>query len=130
MASLIKQIDGRSVRTPPPHPAQPDQSADTPSPQQIHQLQSGQVINDGLSSAVKELVENALDAHAMSMEIRFKNYGLDSVEVADNGDGISSENYESIGKNRHTDNTNGMHNENQITRADAKGFSLFASLQL
>lgn len=64
---------------------------------QIHHIQSGQVINDGLSSAVKELVENALDAHATSIEVRFKNYGLESVEVIDNGDGISPENHESIG---------------------------------
>jgi DNA mismatch repair protein PMS2 len=42
-------------------------------------------------------VENALDAHATSIEIRFKSYGLESVEVIDNGDGISVENYESIG---------------------------------
>lgn len=55
------------------------------------------MINDGLSSAVKELVENALDAHATSVEVRFKNYGLESVEVTDNGDGISPESHESIG---------------------------------
>lgn len=64
---------------------------------QVHHLQSGQVINDGLNSAVKELVENALDANATSIEIRFKNYGLESLEVIDNGDGISPDNYESIG---------------------------------
>jgi DNA mismatch repair protein PMS2 len=50
-----------------------------------------------LNSAVKELVENALDAHATSIEVRFKNYGLDSLEVVDNGDGIAPENYETIG---------------------------------
>ena len=64
---------------------------------QAHHLQSGQVINDGLNSAVKELVENALDANATSVEVRFKNYGLESLEVIDNGDGISPDNYESIG---------------------------------
>jgi DNA mismatch repair protein PMS2 len=50
-----------------------------------------------LNSAVKELVENALDAHATSIEVRFKNYGLESLEVVDNGDGIAPENYETIG---------------------------------
>jgi len=34
---------------------------------QVHQIQSGQVISDGLTSAVKELVENSLDAHATSI---------------------------------------------------------------
>ena len=50
-----------------------------------------------MSSAVKELVENALDAHATSIEVRFKNYGLDSIEAVDNGDGIAPENHESVG---------------------------------
>ncbi|KAI5851015.1 hypothetical protein BZA05DRAFT_430366 [Tricharina praecox] len=80
MATLIQQIDGKSV----------------------HHLQSGQVINDGLNSAVKELVENALDANATSIEIRFKNYGLESLEVIDNGDGISPDNYESIALKHYT----------------------------
>lgn len=64
---------------------------------QVHHIQSGQVINEGLTSAVKELVENALDANATSIEVRFKNYGLDSIEVIDNGDGVAPENYETIG---------------------------------
>lgn len=61
----------------------------------VHQIQSGQVIVD-LCSVVKELVENSLDAGATSIEIRFKNNGLDSIEVQDNGSGIVSENYETI----------------------------------
>lgn len=32
-----------------------------------------------------------------SLEIRFKNNGLDSIEVQDNGGGISPENYEGLG---------------------------------
>ncbi|KAF8455033.1 hypothetical protein BDZ91DRAFT_852844 [Kalaharituber pfeilii] len=78
--ATIKPIEGRSV----------------------HQIQSGQVIGDGLTSAVKELVENSLDAHATSIEVRFKNYGLDSLEVADNGDGITRENYESVALKHYT----------------------------
>ncbi|KAF8426910.1 hypothetical protein EV426DRAFT_425318 [Tirmania nivea] len=68
----------------------------------VHQIQSGQVISDGLSSAVKELVENSLDAHATSIEVRLKNYGLDAIEVVDNGDGISRDNYESIALKHYT----------------------------
>lgn len=69
--------------------------------QSIHQIQSGQVIVD-LCSVVKELVENALDAGATSIEVRFKNYGLDSIEVQDNGSGISPANYESVALKHHT----------------------------
>jgi DNA mismatch repair protein PMS2 len=31
------------------------------------------------------------------LDVRFKNHGLDSIEVQDNGTGISKENYDSLG---------------------------------
>lgn len=34
---------------------------------QVHHIQSGQVIGDGLTSVVKELVENSFDASATSI---------------------------------------------------------------
>ncbi|KAK7441614.1 hypothetical protein CaCOL14_007889 [Colletotrichum acutatum] len=67
----------------------------------IHQIQSGQVIVD-LCSVVKELVENSIDAGATSIDVRFKNQGLDSIEVQDNGEGISPDNYESIALKHYT----------------------------
>ncbi|KAJ9154898.1 Mismatch repair endonuclease PMS2 [Pleurostoma richardsiae] len=67
----------------------------------IHQIQSGQVIVD-LCSVAKELVENSLDAGATSIEVRFKNQGLDSIEVLDNGFGISPQNYESLALKHYT----------------------------
>ncbi|KAI1142223.1 DNA mismatch repair protein MutL [Hypoxylon sp. FL0543] len=67
----------------------------------VHQIQSGQVIVD-LCSVVKELVENSLDAGATNIEVRFKNQGLDSIEVQDNGSGISKENYETIALKHYT----------------------------
>lgn len=76
----------------------------------VHQIQSGQVIID-LNSVVKELVENSLDAGATSVEVRFKDHGLDSVEVQDNGAGVSSEDYETIALKHHTsklDNYDGL----------------------
>lgn len=77
--ATIKAIEGRSV----------------------HQIQSGQVIVD-LNSVVKELVENSLDAGATSIEVRFKNQGLDSIEVSDNGKGIAPEDYETIALKHYT----------------------------
>ncbi|SCV37654.1 related to DNA mismatch repair protein PMS1 [Fusarium fujikuroi] len=102
--ATIKQIDGRTV----------------------HQIQSGQVIVD-LCSVVKELVENSVDAGATSIggyptvpieqsigsnkrsiltdlptDVRFKNQGLDLVEVADNGSGIAPANYPSVALKHHT----------------------------
>ncbi|KAI1611333.1 DNA mismatch repair protein PMS2 [Exophiala viscosa] len=67
----------------------------------VHQIQSGQVIVD-LCSVAKELVENSLDAAATSIEVRFKNNGLDSIEVQDNGTGIAPSNYESIALKHYT----------------------------
>lgn len=73
--ATIKPIEGRSV----------------------HQIQSGQVIVD-LNSVAKELVENALDAGATAVEVRFKNNGLDTIEVQDNGSGIAPEDFDTIGE--------------------------------
>lgn len=67
----------------------------------IHQIQSGQVIVD-LCSVAKELIENSFDADATSVEVRFKNYGLDSIEVQDNGSGIAPSNYDSIALKHYT----------------------------
>lgn len=47
-----------------------------------------------LAAAVKELVENSLDAGATNIEIRLKEYGAVLIEVADNGSGISPDNYQ------------------------------------
>ncbi|KAH9299316.1 hypothetical protein KI387_030998, partial [Taxus chinensis] len=67
----------------------------------VHRICSGQVILD-LASAVKELVENSLDAGANSIEVRLKEYGGESFEVGDNGFGISPNNYQSATLKYHT----------------------------
>ncbi|KAL6881612.1 DNA mismatch repair protein MutL [Trichoderma longibrachiatum] len=77
--ATIKQIDGRTV----------------------HQIQSGQVIVD-LCSVVKELIENSVDSGATIIDVRFKNQGLDSIEVQDNGSGISPANYSSVALKHYT----------------------------
>ena len=49
---------------------------------------SGQVILD-VSSCVKELVENAIDAGASSIDVKLRDHGLTCVEVSDDGCGIA-----------------------------------------
>ena len=44
-----------------------------------------------LAGAVKELVENALDAGATNIEVRLRDHGQESVEVVDNGCGVKSD---------------------------------------
>ncbi|KAG0703402.1 hypothetical protein DFH29DRAFT_916996 [Suillus ampliporus] len=67
----------------------------------VHRITSGQVVID-LQTAVKELVENSLDARATNIEVRFLNYGLKSIEVVDNGCGIAPKDYESVALKHHT----------------------------
>ena len=56
----------------------------------VHRICSGQVILD-VASCAKELLENSLDAGATNVEIRVKEFGLECVEVSDNGSGVARE---------------------------------------
>jgi DNA mismatch repair protein PMS2 len=100
-----------------------------------HRICSGQVILD-LTSAVKELVENALDAGATAIEVglqaaegfhkaatarsaalpilihtlqvRLKEYGSELIEVSDNGSGIKPQDYQSLTLKYHTSKISGF----------------------
>ena len=88
----------------------------------VHQICSGQVVLS-LAVAVKELVENSLDAGATNignqkgvvwaashqsilsslfLEIRLREHGLELVEVSDNGSGVSEDNFEALTLKHHT----------------------------
>lgn len=51
-----------------------------------------------LAVAVKELVENAIDAGATLVEVKLRDQGLESVEVSDNGSGVEEKNLEGMSK--------------------------------
>ncbi|ORZ14174.1 hypothetical protein BCR42DRAFT_63066 [Absidia repens] len=67
----------------------------------VHRICSGQVVLD-LSSAMKELVENSIDAKATTVEIIFKENGLEGLEVIDNGIGVDPSNYSSLALKHYT----------------------------
>lgn len=46
--------------------------------------------------AVKELVENAIDAGATLVEVKLIDHGLETVEVSDNGCGVEENNLEGM----------------------------------
>ncbi|KAL6758920.1 histidine kinase-like ATPase [Haematococcus lacustris] len=66
-----------------------------------HRICSGQVVLD-LATAVKELVENAIDAGATIVEVRLKEYGSQLIEVSDNGSGVKAEDYQALTLKYHT----------------------------
>uniref|UniRef100_A0A669D5D1 PMS1 homolog 1, mismatch repair system component n=1 Tax=Oreochromis niloticus TaxID=8128 RepID=A0A669D5D1_ORENI len=58
-------------------------------PDTVRLLSSSQVITS-VVNVVKELIENSLDAGASSIDVKLENFGLDRVEVRDNGQGIKA----------------------------------------
>lgn len=61
------------------------------SPELASQIAAGEVV-ERPASAVKELVENALDAQATRCDVSVKGGGITELSVADNGVGMSEEN--------------------------------------
>lgn len=51
-----------------------------------------------LAIAVKELVENAIDAGATNIEVKVREFGLESIEVVDNGSGVEECNFNGLSK--------------------------------
>ncbi|XP_064478594.1 mismatch repair endonuclease PMS2-like [Ornithodoros turicata] len=67
----------------------------------VHRICSGQVVLN-LAMAVKELVENSVDAGAKNVCVRLVEYGSKLVEVTDDGEGVEEENFEGLCLKYHT----------------------------
>ncbi|NXV46082.1 PMS2 endonuclease, partial [Uria aalge] len=82
----------RPSSLPSPQPARAIKPIDRKS---VHRICSGQVVLN-LGTAVKELVENSLDAGATNIDIKLKDHGAELIEVSDNGGGVEEENFEGL----------------------------------
>uniref|UniRef100_A0A3B3D559 Mismatch repair endonuclease PMS2 n=1 Tax=Oryzias melastigma TaxID=30732 RepID=A0A3B3D559_ORYME len=67
----------------------------------VHQICSGQVVLS-LATAVKELVENSIDAGATNIDIKLRDCGVELIEVSDNGKGVKEANFEGLTLKHHT----------------------------
>lgn len=84
----------------------------------VHQICSGQVVLN-LATAVKELVENSLDAGANNIEIRLREYGSECLDVIDNGSGVEASNFQALTLKHHTSK---LQDFSDLANVDTFGF--------
>ncbi|KRL96415.1 DNA mismatch repair endonuclease MutL [Limosilactobacillus equigenerosi] len=82
------------------------------------QIAAGEVI-ERPASVVKELVENAIDAHSTRIDIMVEEAGLQEIRIIDNGDGIASDEL-AIAFRRHA--TSKIQTRRDLFRVQTMGF--------
>ncbi|TRY68853.1 hypothetical protein TCAL_03216 [Tigriopus californicus] len=89
----------------------------------VHRICSGQVVLT-LSTAVKELVENSLDAGAQAIEVKLTNHGLGRIEITDDGHGIPPENFQALTLKHHTSKIQAFHDLESVGTFGFRGEAL------
>lgn len=94
-------------------------------PEIISKIAAGEVI-ERPASALKELLENALDAAADQIEIRIKDAGKTSLLIRDNGQGIEEEDLEEIFERHATSKIRSLEDLFAIASLGFRGEALYS----
>lgn len=95
----------------------------------VQKICSGQVVVD-LATAVKEMVENSLDAGATTVEVRLTDMGAQSIEVSDNGFGIDPKNYSGVAMKHFTSKLSSFEDLYAVSSFGFRGEALNALCEL
>ena len=68
---------------------------------------------------MKELVENSLDAGATMIDVRMQDFGLECIEVTDNGKGIKEIDFDEIARRG---STSKISKEEDLSKLKSLGF--------
>ncbi|PQE20948.1 dna mismatch repair protein [Rutstroemia sp. NJR-2017a BBW] len=86
----------------------------------VHLLGASQVLTTPIS-LIKELIDNAIDAKATSIDIFISQNTIDKIEVRDNGHGVQAEDLNMLGKRGHTSKL-GSYEELRTIGGESLGF--------
>ncbi|CAD6190923.1 unnamed protein product [Caenorhabditis auriculariae] len=79
-----------------------------------------------LAGALRQLIDNSIDAAAKTIEVRVKNYGIESLEVQDNGHGIEVSNFELLCKPHSTSKLSNFSDFDHLATLGFRGEALNA----
>jgi len=95
------------------------------SPDVIAKIAAGEAV-DRPASVVKELLENALDAKATSIEIHLKDAGRELIHIKDNGSGIARGDLEKIFQRHATSKITTIENLEHLQSLGFRGEALYS----
>jgi len=94
-------------------------------PDVIAKIAAGEAV-DRPASVVKELLENAIDAGATSIEIHLKDAGKELIHIRDNGSGIAREDLEKIFQRHATSKISTIENLEHLQSMGFRGEALYS----
>src|SRR5271168_1857771 len=95
------------------------------SPDVIAKIAAGEAV-DRPASVVKELLENAIDAGATSIEIHLKDAGKELIHIKDNGSGISHADLEKIFQRHATSKITNIEDLEKLHSMGFRGEALYS----